>query len=292
MADADKEAEVNANLDDDEINLIDYFRVIFKYRVMIIVLCVLSVATAVVMSLFLPKVYSATASIVPPMDVMQRERGFTGGLGGGNALLQKAMGVTSIADMYAGILESRVVADAIINRFDLMKVYGETMFRSNVRNKLKKSTSIKVSKSGIVNVGVEDRDPNRAAAMANAYVGELDRQNKRLSAGQATSKRIFLGNRLKEIQQELSKIENLLSREANIKEMLYELLTREYEIAKIEEAKNMPTIQILDKAVVPEIKCKPNRRRMVMLSAITALFIAVFIAFIREYCAKAKGQCS
>jgi len=171
----------------------------------------------------------------------------------------------------------------------LMKVYKEKKYKTNVRKKLRKNTFIKVSDEGIVSITVEDRDPNRAAAMANAYVEELDRQNKRLSAGQATSKRLFLSNRLKEIEEELSKIENLLSREAKIKEMLYELLTREYEIAKIEEAKNMSTIQILDRAVVPERKCKPNRRQMVMLSAITALFLAVFAAFAREYFAKARN---
>jgi len=292
MADVDKEVETDVSAGEDEINLLDYFRVIFNYRRMIVGVCVVSVVMAVAISLLLPKMYCATASIVPPMDIMQKERGLTGGLGGGSSLLQEAMGVTSIADMYAGILKSRVVADAIIDRFNLTSVYEKERYKSDVRKKLKKSTSIKVSKNGIVSVSVEDRDPNRAAAMANAYVGELDRQNKKLSAGQATSKKVFLGTRLKEIEQELSKIENLLSREAKIKEMLYELLTREYEMAKIEEARNMPTIQILDRAVVPEKKCKPKRVQMVVLSAITALFLAVFIAFVREYCARVKGRCA
>ena len=75
----------------------------------------------------------------------------------------------------------------------------------------------------------------------------------------------------------------MLSRDAKIKEMLFELLTKEYEIAKIEEAKSMPTIQVLDKAEPPEKKCKPKRTRMVLLAGITGLFISVIAAFIREY---------
>jgi uncharacterized protein involved in exopolysaccharide biosynthesis len=251
---------------------------------MILWICGIAVVTTAITSLLSPKIYSATASILPPIDIVQRESELAGALGGGaSSLLSKAIGVTSIADMYAGILQSRVVVDTIIDRFDLMKVYEEKKYKSNVRKKLKKNTTIDVSDEGIVNVTVEDRDPNRAAAMANAYVEELDRQNKRLSAGQATSKRIFMGNRLKEIEEKLSKIDNILSREAKIQEMLFELLTREYELAKIEEAKSMPTIQILDEAVVPERKSKPKRTLMVMLSGITALFVAVFAAFAREY---------
>jgi hypothetical protein len=56
----------------------------------------------------------------------------------------------------------------------------------------------------------------------------------------AQSKKIFLENRLKEIELELSQIDNLLSRDAKIREMLFDLLTNEYEIAGLEEAKSMP----------------------------------------------------
>ncbi len=293
-----KEPMVQEELDEDEINLIDYFRVIFKYRRMILLICGIAVITTAIVSLVLPKIYSATASVVPPIEMLQRESKLAGTLGGGagalgggaGSLLSKVIGVTSISDMYAGVLESRVVADAIIDRFDLMKAYKEKKYKSNVRKKLKKNTTIDVSDEGIVNITVEDRDPNRAAAIANAYADELDRQNKRLYAGQATSKRIFLANRLKEIEEKLAKIEDILSREAKIQEMLFELLTREYEITKIEEAKSMPTVQVLDRAVVPEIKSKPKRTLMVMLSAIVALFVSIFAAFGREYFTKVNAS--
>jgi uncharacterized protein involved in exopolysaccharide biosynthesis len=272
---------------DDEIDLIDYFKVISKHRKMIVSLCAITVVVTAIISLLLPKAYSATTSIVPPVDILQKEAELTGGLGiGKGSMLSKAIGITSIANMYTGILESRAVIDAIIDRFDLMKVYEEEEYISNARRRLRDNTIIRVSDEGIVTITVEDKDPARAAAIANTYIDELDRQNKRLSSGAATSKRIFLGNRLKEIEGKLAKIENILSREATTQEMLFELLTREYELAKIEEAKSMPTIQILDRAIVPEKKSKPKRAQMVMLSCVTALFISIFAAFVREYCSK------
>lgn len=269
---------------EDEINLADYLRVISKHRRMIFWICTITVITTAIVSMLLPKMYAATVSIVPPMDILQKESALLGAVK--SPMLRQAINVSSIADMYVGILRSRSVTDALIERFDLGRVYKVKNSVSVVSQILRSRTFIKVGNEGIVNITVEDRDPCRAAALANAYIEELDRQNKRLFVGQAASKKVFLENRLKEIEQELSRIDNLLSRDAKIKEMLFELLTREYEIAKIEEAKSMPTIQVLDKAVVPEKKCRPKRTRMVLLGGVMSLFVAVLAAFVREHFAR------
>ena len=278
------------SLQDEEINLLDYLRVIYRYRRMIILICAVAVVTTVIVTFTRAKTYSATASVVPPIEIMQKESPLAGGLGAGkNSILRKAIDVTSIADIYVGILQSRAVADAIIDRFDLMKVYKEKEYRSNARNRLRKNTAIKVSGEGIITITVKDRDPNRAAAIANAYVDQLDEQNKRLSSGQATSKRVFLENRLKEIERQLSNIENIPAREARIKEMLYELLCQEYELAKIEEAKSMPTIQVLDRAVVPEMRMPRGTMKKTALAGVVSLMLAIFVAFGREYFARIKA---
>jgi len=280
----------NDVVEDNEINLLDYLRVVYKFRRMIVLICLIVVAITAIVSLLLPKVYAATASVVPPLDILQRESGIANRFGAmKSSILSDAITVTSIGNMYADILRSRAVVDAIIDEHGLMKVY-EAEYQSSARDKLRDNTAIDVSDEGIVTITVGDTDPNRAAAMANAYVTELDKQNKRLSSGQATSKRVFLESRLREIEQDLSNIENIPAKQAQIKEMLYELLSRECELARIEEAKSMPTIQVLDQAVVPEKKCKPKRALMVMLSGIVALFSSVFVAFGREYVAKIKQR--
>ena len=278
---------IRRDFDEESINLADYLRVITKHRRMIFRICAVTVISTAIVSLFLPKSYSATSTVVPPMDVLQKGAEMAGGLGVvKSSILQQAMDISSIGDTYVGILQSRSVADALIGQFNLAEVYHMPKYISDVRKELAEKTSIKVDSDGIITITVEDRDPCRAAALANAYVEELDKQNKRLFSGQATSKKIFLGNRLKEIEKDLSGIDNLLSRDAKIKEMLFELLTREYEIAKIEEAKSMPTIQILDTAVVPEKKSKPKRTQIVLLAGVTSLFVGIFAAFARECFAK------
>jgi uncharacterized protein involved in exopolysaccharide biosynthesis len=268
---------------EDEINLADYLRVISKHRRMIFWICTITVITTAIVSMLLPKMYAATVSVVPPIDILQKESSMAGGLGAAkSSMLRQVMDVGSISDMYVGILRSRSVAGAIIERFDLDKVYKVKHGFFAVRQILKSRMSIKVGDEGIVTITVEDRDPCRAANLANAYVEELDRRNKQLFVGQATNKKIFLENRLRGIKQELSQIDSMLSRDAKIKEMLFELLTREYEIAKIEEAKSMPTIQVLDRAEPPERKCKPRRIQMVLLAGVTSLFVGVIVVLGRE----------
>jgi len=288
-----KEPTVREELDEEEINLLDYIRVIFKYRRMILWICGIAIVTTVIISLLLPKIYSATTTIVPPTEILQKGSGLAGVLGGGESsislMIGEAIDVENIVNMYVGILESRVVADAIIDRFDLLQIYN-VKERSGARNKLRKNTTATASRENIVRITVEDRDPNRAAAMANAYVEELDRQNKRLSTEQAITKRIFLKNRLKEIEEKLSKKENILSREARIQEMLFELLTREYELARIEEAKSMPTIQVLDRAIVPELRLPRGTVKKTLLAGVVSFMLAVFAAFVREYFARANAS--
>jgi len=193
-----------------------------------------------------------------------------------------------MVDRYRGILESRVVADAVIDKFSLMEVYDVDK-RFIARKILEKNTTIKSSKEGIVKITVKDRDPNRAAAIANTYVEELDRQNKRLSSAQATNKREFIENRLNEINEDLRDIENIPSMKASVLEILHKMLSQEYELAKIEEAKSMPTIQVLDTAIVPEVRMARGTVKKTFLAGVFSLIFATLIAFAREYVANIKG---
>lgn len=93
-----------------------------------------------------------------------------------------------------------------------------------------------------------------------------------------------------------AKIQNLsiqyvrLLRDAKIQQTLYELLTQQYEMARIQEAKDTPTVQVLDDAKVPERKVKPNKRQIVLLATIAAAFFGVFIAFFMEYINRVKSE--
>ncbi len=268
-----------------EASIFDFVRVVLKHWRLVLLVCVPIVAATAAVSLVMTPTYRATVSVVLPSSMDSGDLGLAGGLlsGAEGAVLRKAMNVTNVADFYVGILKSRVVLDAIVDHFNLMQVYEYPNCRWRALNRLRKNSDVKVGEEGIVDISVVDKDPARAAAVANAYVEELDRQNKRLSTGQATSKRLFLENRLKEIEEKFSRIESIPAHEASVQESLYQLLIREYEMAKIEEARSMPTIQVLDEAVPPMHRFTPHRRQMVTMAGAVSFTLAVFLAFFLEY---------
>lgn len=84
-------------------------------------------------------------------------------------------------------------------------------------------------------------------------------------------------------------LENLRRfRDMKFLERLTELLTQQFEAAKIDEAKDISIVQVLDKAVEPERKSKPRRALIVILTGLVAGFLAVIFAFVRESHEKAR----
>jgi uncharacterized protein involved in exopolysaccharide biosynthesis len=79
-----------------------------------------------------------------------------------------------------------------------------------------------------------------------------------------------------------------LLREAKIQLTLYELLTQQYEMARIQEAKDSPTVQVLDVAKVSGKRVKPKRKQIVLLSGFSSLFVSVVLAFLLDFVGKSK----
>ncbi len=82
-----------------------------------------------------------------------------GGLAGAAGL-----NIKNLADTYIVLIKSRTVADRLVDRFDLMKVYGAKL-RQNARMALEGSTKASSSKDGLITIEVDDKDPKRAADM-------------------------------------------------------------------------------------------------------------------------------
>jgi tyrosine-protein kinase Etk/Wzc len=81
-----------------------------------------------------------------------------------------------------------------------------------------------------------------------------------------------------------------LVREVKIQEGIFGLLTQQYEQYKIQETKDTPTIQILDKAVPPEKRAKPKRALLVGLSGILSIFASLVFIFGLEYFKRSKQK--
>jgi uncharacterized protein involved in exopolysaccharide biosynthesis len=337
------------------------------------------VLLAVLLALLLPNRYKSTTRLMPPEQSMFNAALLSGlaaraGMampGGATELLS----MKSSGDLFMSILRSQTVQDALINRFDLRQVYWDRYYE-DARTDLTRATDIQEErKSGVITIEVTDRSRQRSAAMARAYVEELDRAVAQLSTSSARRERIFLEGRLSTVKQDLdnsqrhfaefasknatldikeqtkamvgaaavlqgqiiaakSEVQGLeqvytpnnvrvrasrqriaelerqlkqlggasetvgglpsdkpivgiypdirqlpilgvdwadLYREVKVQETVYELLTQQYELARIQEAKEIPSVRVLDPAQLPERKSSPRRLLFVAVVALLCL---------------------
>jgi len=158
----------------------------------------------VLYSLLLPTEYTSAAKIMPPRQT-QSTTSLLNNMPGGGSLADVASGGLGLRDpnaIYIGLLKSRPIADAIINQLHLQAVYGVKDMTS-ARIALDKATDVASERSGLISISATDRDKNRAAEIANAYVAQLRVLTKSISVTEASKRRLFFEEQLKQANEDL-----------------------------------------------------------------------------------------
>jgi tyrosine-protein kinase Etk/Wzc len=195
---------------------LDYLRVVVRHWKPVAGLFVLGCLIAGTYSLLSPKVFEATASVLPPQES-----------GGGKVLLSSPVGrsqagpavagllpgVATSKDIFLGILKSRTMQDDIIRKFELVKRFdleGSKTPMQSSRRKVARMTTVKVGKEGVISVTVRAGDPRLAADIANFYVENLDRLNTAINTTDAGRSRLFLEGQVAEARKALQGAEERL----------------------------------------------------------------------------------
>jgi uncharacterized protein involved in exopolysaccharide biosynthesis len=164
-------------------------RTILRFMVVTVAL------TAVVVYLVMKPMYTAEAVFLPPQNTpgsgMAQLASQLGSLGAIGAL----GGIKNSGEVYVGILGSRTIADTLVKRFDLQKVY-KTKRLSDTEKALKGRSKFVSGKDTLITISVEDHDPKRAADIANGYLDALHDQNGRLALTDSAQRRLFFGQQL------------------------------------------------------------------------------------------------
>jgi len=153
-----------------------------------------------------PKQYTAAATILPPQQNQSVVSSMLGQMAGAQALDLRDLGLKNPSDVFVAMLKSRTVEDALVNRFDLRKVYNVQRYQ-DARRTLEKRSEIDPEKEGLISIQVSDRDPARAAAIANAWVEELRALSQGLALSEAAQRRAFFEQKLAAEREELAKAE-------------------------------------------------------------------------------------
>ena len=354
-------------------SLLDLLIVLAERKLVILLSTLIFGVAATVIALVTPPMFTATAVILPPQQASSSAAALLGQLGGIAGVAGQSLGIKNPSDIYIGILSSRTVMDKLVRQHSLKDVYDvETL--TDARRKLSKYSSFNAAKYSMIHISVEDRDPRRAADLANAYVKCLQEQNSRLAVSEAAQRRLFFEReldkekallaeaetamqkmqeqkglfqvssqvsaviqsmaqlraeivarevaleRLKagatgqnpEVQGQKIEIEALRAqmkeleakstrdgsnpfmptsmvpaaaldyarrlREVRYHEALYELLARQYEVARIDEARESPVIQVVDQAVPPEKKSAPRRSYYLIIGLFLGAVVGMVLA--------------
>jgi uncharacterized protein involved in exopolysaccharide biosynthesis len=371
---------------EDEIDLRELFRALSRRRRLILAITALSAVVALVYSLSLPVYYKAETRILPPQEKGSNLAAqLLGQAGGLIAMAGGGAGGKSQGELYVAMTKSRTVLDRMVDRFDLMKLY-KGKYREDARKNLVGVLKVlEDRKSGIISLTVEDRDPKRAADMANAFVEELKSLAGGLAISEAGQRRMFFEDQLwqtkvslaraeeevkgfqqrtgmfqvdaqaraiiegiarlragiavKEVEAkvlrsfataqnpdlqrveeeiralriELEKVETSKGsgfdplmpsgrvpemgteylrklRQLKYNETVFELLSKQFELAKLDEAKDAVVIQVIDRAIPPERKSRPHKAQIVLLATVTMLFLSAFIVLLLEHPWKKSGK--
>lgn len=127
----------------------------------------------------------------------------------------------------------------------------------------------------------------------NKELRELRKQLNKMEMGDSIDTKNEFGvgfsvpfNQLPEISQQYVR----LVRDVKVQEAIYEVMTQQYEQAKIIELKDTPTVQVLDSAIPAEKKSYPRRLRVTMAMALLSFLAGVCLAFLFEHIEKVKKE--
>jgi len=185
----------------DEVDFVDFFLIVAEYWKAIVFVPLVAAAFAYGLTYVLPKEYSAIARVTPPLQVPSLTSALASQLGSIAALAGASGTVTNPSETLAAMAASQTVLDAIIGKFKLKDLYKERTVLQKlykdwtlVQTRKDLLDSIKISAStddGLVTVEVLDRDPKLAADIANAFVEELTKLTKAVTASEAKNRRVL-----------------------------------------------------------------------------------------------------
>jgi len=183
----------------DEISLLDMLLVVAKHKRMVLLVSAAFAIIAAIVSLILPKRYTATVVMLPPQQTSSVGAALAsqlGSMGGLAALAGGSFGFKNPNEMYIAMLKSHAVESAMVQHFGLMREYHKR-YESDARKSLEAHSVVTGnSKDGLIHISVWDLDPRRAADLANGYVDQFRSLSQHLAITEASQRRLFFEQEL------------------------------------------------------------------------------------------------
>lgn len=282
-------------MEEDEINLLDYWHVIMKRKWMMFSLIFVVIIASVITSLSMPNVYRAEVVLAP---VEQKDSN-----GGATSLLGYFSGLASIAGISLGggnyeinlaVLKSRTFIKKTVEDNNLMPLLfpGEWDANKNAwietdpekqptlwdaYRLLDKIIAVSTDKkNNLTRVTLERKSPEQAASWLGLFIETLNKHLKEQAIKEAEANITYLTKQIEETP--------LLE----MRQALYGVIAEQTRQIMLAKAQQYFAFKIIDPSEVPDKKNKPKRSIIVILSTFVATFMAILLAFFLEYIEKQK----
>jgi uncharacterized protein involved in exopolysaccharide biosynthesis len=274
---------------EDEIDLIELWRVIWAGRLFIISFVVICTLIAGVISFaFLPTIYKSTATLIPA----KQEKSTLGSLGGllGNIPIPIALPGQGASNIMS-FLESRTLKERLINKHNLLPVLYPDLWNPEaktwkVTDSDTKPTIVKALQTGILDAVFSVSQDKRTELITISWTGEDPAFCSLMLQRVINELTFFLENEyVSDARREREFVEKLseITRERLASQTVYTELRKQLELAKINEAKKLDTFEVLDNPYVPEKPFKPKKGLIIALTFVSSAFIALFGVFFLNF---------
>ena len=167
------------------------------------------IVLAFVVTLLLPKRYTATVVLLPSQQSGSAGAAMMAQMSNLGAIASAAGGMSTKNpnDQQVALMKSRTVEDAMVTRFHLQELYHRK-YLSTARKRWERATKVDNGlKDGLIRLSVTDQDPRRAADMANGWVEEYRRFTANLAITEASQRRLFFEQQLTAAREDLQRAE-------------------------------------------------------------------------------------
>lgn len=283
-------------VEEDEINLLDYWRVLVDYKWLIFAFTFLASITAVTAALLMTPIYRAEV-LVAPADEKSG--------GGLSALAGQFGGLASLAGINIGggggeteaaiaTINSRAFTDNFIQDNKLMPILFENIWSEQNKQWLVESEenvptawdAYKIfdgirsisqdKKSGMITLAVEWKDPELAAKWANQLIDRINAYQKAQAITEAKESIAYLKQEL----EQTSVVE--------MRQSIYRLIEAQTKQIMLANVRDDYAFKVIDPAVVPQEKVKPKRALISILGFMVGLMLGIFTAFFLSFIKKQK----
>ena len=281
-----------------EIDLLEFWRTLFKHKLMILTVAFGAAVIAVGYSLQLPNIYRAEV-LLAPVESEGGKGGLSsalGGLGGLASMAGISVGGGGSTDENLAILKSRDFLWNFVQEKKLMPVLFDDAWDAQQRRwkeaDIKKQPGqldvhrlfggiMRVDrdkKTDLVTVAVEMKDAVLATEVANSLVAQLNQYLAQRAISRAEGNLQYLNEELMRTQIE------------EMRKILFELIATEQKKAMLANSRKDFAFKVLDQAVVPDRKTKPKRAQIVILAFFAAGLLAILYVFVKEGVAKRREE--